>query len=121
VGDFEVPLALFLQAATPRDTLARLLRNLKEIHRSAGATSRWLAVQRRLVILLPDEGAEQRDLALALAAAGETRAAADALTLYLRQCPDASDAPALQARLAAWTAGDAGAPRRAAARRTPPH
>ena len=34
VGDFEAPLGLFLQAAPPRDVIARLLRNLKEIHRS---------------------------------------------------------------------------------------
>ncbi len=33
-GDFEVPLGLFLQAAPPRDVIARLLRNLKEIHRT---------------------------------------------------------------------------------------
>lgn len=121
VGDFEMPLALFLQSATPRDTLARLLRNLKEIHRSSGAVPRWLAVQRRLAILLPGEGAEQRDLALALAAAGDTAAAAQALALYLTQCPDAADAPALRERLAAWSAGDTpGQPRRGA-QRTPPH
>ena len=47
VGDFEVPLGLFLQAAPPRDVIARMLRNLKEIHRSGrGLAARWLAVQR---------------------------------------------------------------------------
>ena len=35
VGEFEAPLGLFLQAASGRDVLARMLRNLKEIHRSA--------------------------------------------------------------------------------------
>src|SRR5580765_33078 len=34
-GDFDVPLGLFLQAATAREVIARMLRNLKEIHRSA--------------------------------------------------------------------------------------
>ena len=34
-GDSPVSLALFLQAATPREIIARMLRNLKEIHRSA--------------------------------------------------------------------------------------
>jgi regulator of sirC expression with transglutaminase-like and TPR domain len=34
-GEFEAPLGLFLQAAPPRDVIARLLRNLKEIHRTA--------------------------------------------------------------------------------------
>ena len=37
----------------PRDIIARLLRNLKEIHRSAGDLPRLLAVQERLVVLLP--------------------------------------------------------------------
>ncbi len=56
VGEFDVPLGLFLQAATARDVLARMLRNLKEIHRSAEDWPRLLAVQQRLVILLPEGG-----------------------------------------------------------------
>ena len=43
-GDFDVPLALFLQAAAPRDIIARMLRNLKEIHRSS---EDWRAPARR--------------------------------------------------------------------------
>ena len=31
-GDFDAPLGLFLQAAPPREVIARMLRNLKEIH-----------------------------------------------------------------------------------------
>lgn len=57
VGDFDAPLGLFLQAATPRDTLARLLRNLEEIHRAGGDAPRLAQVQRRLAILLPGEAA----------------------------------------------------------------
>ena len=49
VGDFDAPLGLFLQAASGRDVLARMLRNLKEIHRSAEDWMRLLAVQQRLV------------------------------------------------------------------------
>jgi regulator of sirC expression with transglutaminase-like and TPR domain len=105
VGEFEVPLSLFLQAATPRDTLARLLRNLKEIHRNAGDAPRWLAVQRRLVILLPEDWGEHRDLGLALAAHGDTAAAAEAVALYLARRPEAEDAPALRDRLLQWRAG----------------
>jgi regulator of sirC expression with transglutaminase-like and TPR domain len=107
VGDFEVPLALFLQAATPRDTVARLLRNLKEIHRNGGDAARWLAVQRRLVILLPQDWAEHRDLGLALAAAGDTAAAGEALALYLARCPEAEDVPTLRERLRQWRTGAA--------------
>lgn len=53
VGDFELPLGMFLQAASRREVLARLLHNLKEIHRSSGNWPGLLQVQERLVILLP--------------------------------------------------------------------
>jgi regulator of sirC expression with transglutaminase-like and TPR domain len=52
-GEFDAPLGLFLQAAQPRDVVARMLRNLKEIHRSAEDWLRLLAVLHRLVVLLP--------------------------------------------------------------------
>jgi len=55
VDEFEVPLGLYLQAAPPRDIIARMLRNLKEIH----APGRLAAPDRgagRLVILLPMPG-----------------------------------------------------------------
>ena len=53
-GDFEVPLALYLQAAPPRDVIARMLRNLKEIHRAQQDWQRLVAVLDRLVVLLPE-------------------------------------------------------------------
>jgi len=96
VGDFEAPLGLFLQAAPPREVIARLLRNLKEIHRSASDWRRLLAVTERLVILLPAAWEERRDRGLALAALGRPQDAADDLALYLEHCPDAEDASALR-------------------------
>jgi regulator of sirC expression with transglutaminase-like and TPR domain len=39
--------------------VARLLRNLKEIHRSAEDWPRLLAVLQRLVVLLPDDAVER--------------------------------------------------------------
>lgn len=104
VGDFEAPLGLFLQAAPPRDIIARLLRNLKEIHRSAGDLPRLLAVLERLVILLPQDWQERRDRGLVLAQLGDSLQAADDLRAYLRHCPDADDAAALGERLRAWRA-----------------
>jgi regulator of sirC expression with transglutaminase-like and TPR domain len=98
----EVPLGLFLQAATPRETLARLLRNLKEIHRSAGDLPRLAAVLRRLVILLPSEWAERRDLALVLQRLGLSESACAELALYLQHQPEAADAVLLRRELAAW-------------------
>lgn len=100
VGEFETPLGLFLQAASPRDVLARLLRNLKEIHRSAEDWPRLLAVQQRLVILLPQAWDERRDRGLALAELGADDAAADDIADYLEHCGEAEDAPALRQRLA---------------------
>ena len=99
-GDFETPLGLFLQAAPPRDVLARLLFNLKEIHRSAEDWVRLLAVQQRLVLLLPDAAEEQRDRGLAWAELGRPAEAADDLAAYLAARPTADDAAALRERLA---------------------
>jgi regulator of sirC expression with transglutaminase-like and TPR domain len=100
VGDFEAPLGLFLQPAPPRDVIARLLHNLKEIHRGVGDLPRLLAVLDRLVILLPQAWAERRDRGLAHAALGHLQPAVDDLAAYLEQCPGADDAQALTGQLA---------------------
>lgn len=100
VGDFEVPLGLFLQSASPRDVMARVLRNLKEIHRSAEDFPRLLDVLQRLVILLPQAWEERRDRGLVLAELGADELAAQDLEMYLQQCGGADDAPALTRRLA---------------------
>ena len=105
VGDFEVPLGLFLQSAPPRDVIARLLRNLKEIHRSAEDWTRLLPVMERLVILLPEAWDERRDRGLVLAELGRFDGAANDLAAYLDHCPDAEDAAALQDRLVEWRGG----------------
>jgi regulator of sirC expression with transglutaminase-like and TPR domain len=99
VGEFEAPLGLFLQAASGRDVLARMLRNLKEIHRSAERWPSLLAVQQRLVLLLPEAWEERRDRALMLAELGDHAGAAKDLQAYLEHRPDADDALALGERL----------------------
>lgn len=101
-SDDETPLALFLQPAPPRDVIARLLRNLKEIHRSARDWPRLAAVLQRLVILLPQDWDERRDHALVLFQLGRLELAADELRSYLEHRPDAGDAAALRRELAAW-------------------
>jgi acyl-CoA synthetase (AMP-forming)/AMP-acid ligase II len=78
------------------------LRNLREIHRAARDVERLAAVQQRLVILLPGDWDERRELALLLADLGRHRAAADELALYLQHAPDARDAARLQRQLTAW-------------------
>lgn len=108
-GDYETPLGLFLQAAPARDVLARLLLNLKEIHRAGQDWPRLLAVQHRLVLVLPLAPEERRDRGLTWAQLGRTAEAADDLMAYLAACPNAPDAPSLRERAASWRRD--GAPR----------
>lgn len=100
LGEFDAPLGLFLQAAPPRDVLARMLRNLKEIHRSAEDWPRLLAVTERLVILLPHAWEERRDRGLVLAELGQPAQAVDDLEQYLAHRPEADDHAAIAARAA---------------------
>ncbi|MFG6485825.1 SirB1 family protein [Roseateles sp. BYS78W] len=98
--DLELPLEFFLRAATKRQILARMLRNLKEVHFAARDWVRLLAVQQRLVVLLPGDAAERRDRGLVLESLGAHAAAAEDLAFYLAECGDAPDAAALRERLA---------------------
>ena len=82
-----------------RDILARLLHNLKEIHRSNEDWPGLLAVQQRLVVLLPQAPEERRDRGLTWAELGRPAEAADDLAAYLAARPDAEDAAALRERL----------------------
>lgn len=100
VDEFDVPVELYLQAAEPRQTLARVLRNLKEIHRAQQDWARLLAVQERLVVLLPDDGAERRDRGLAWAELGHPDKAVADLDHYLAHAQDPPDAEVLAQMLA---------------------
>ncbi|MDC6166299.1 SirB1 family protein [Paucibacter sp. XJ19-41] len=100
----EPPLEFFLQALGPRQLLARMLRNLKEIHRSAADWPRLLAVQQRLVLLLPEEPLELRDRALVLEALQHWSGAAADLERYLSLRPDAADRAEQRQRLQALRA-----------------
>ncbi len=91
VDEFEVPLGLYLQVAPPRDIIARMLRNLKEIHRSAQDWPRLIAVQDRLIVLLPQAWAEYRDRGLAHAEAGHAALALEDLETYLTQADEELD------------------------------
>ncbi|HZV91731.1 MAG TPA: tetratricopeptide repeat protein, partial [Caldimonas sp.] len=98
-GD-ELPLGAFLQAAKPREVIARMLRNLKEIFRNSQDPARLLGVAERLVILLPDAWEERRDRGLVHAALGARLPAMVDLAGYLEHAPDAPDRPAISQRLA---------------------
>ena len=102
----QLPLGLFLQAASPRETIARMLRNLKEIHRSGGDWERLVAVLDRLVILLPESWEERRDRGLAAAELGVVQTAVADLAAYLEHAPQAPDRFAIADRLVELGHGD---------------
>ncbi len=99
-GRREIPLSSFLRAATPRETLARILRNLKEVFRSRDDSTRLVAVCDRLVVLLPEAWDERRDRGLVHAALGARRQAMIDLGSYLENAPDAVDRVESARRLA---------------------
>ena len=94
------PLALYLQPATPRDIVARMLRNLKEVHHAQQDWLRLLAVQERLVCLLPTVWSEWRDRGLVHAQCGHLEAAAMDLEKYVAHCADEPDCERMQTILA---------------------
>lgn len=101
----ETPLGLYLQACPPRDVLARMLRNLKEIFRSQEDWPRLLAVMERLVVLLPEDMRERRDRGLVHAELGHAGQALSDLQAYLEAEPLTADHGALAARMKEIAAG----------------
>ncbi|MEY4736041.1 MAG: hypothetical protein RL302_360 [Pseudomonadota bacterium] len=97
--EFEVPLGLYLQTAPSRDIIARMLRNLKEIYRTQEDWDRMLAVQERLVVLLPESWPEYRDRGLAHAELGHTDQAVADLECYLVHAEDLVDVDAIADRV----------------------
>ena len=84
-------LARYLKPATPREILVRMLRNLQGIHRAEGHWQLLVAVQDRLITLMPREWAEYRDRALAWAELGERQRARADLSRYLSQATETDD------------------------------
>ena len=100
VDDFEVPIGLYLQSVPSRDIISRMLRNLKEIHKTQQDWPRLIAVQDRLIVLHPDSWPEYRDRGLALAEQSEAGRAVPDLETYLAHAEDALDLDAIADRLA---------------------
>ncbi len=99
IDEFEVPLGLYLQAATPREIIARMLRNLKEIYRTQEDWQRMLAVQERLIVLLPESWPEYRDRGLAHAELGHNDRAVADLECYLVHADNLVDVEAIADRV----------------------
>lgn len=99
LSSWEVAGSPYLQSAAPRDILVRMLRNLKGIFQAEGDWERMLAVQERLVVLLPEVWAEYRDRGLAHAALGHSDQAVADLECYLVHTDDLADSDAIAQQL----------------------
>jgi regulator of sirC expression with transglutaminase-like and TPR domain len=93
----------YLEAATPRDIIARVLRNLKAVHFKANRLNEALAVMNRMLIVLPESAEERRDRGLVYARLDCFRPAAADLQEYLRRRPAAPDAQEIHAKLVEMT------------------
>ena len=95
----ELPLDQFLEAATNRQILARVLRNLKAIYHDTDQPERLLAVLNRMLLVTPDAAAELRDRGIVYQRLECYRAALKDLTGYLEREPQAADLDEVRARL----------------------
>lgn len=98
--EFEAPLGLYLQVAPPRDIIARMLHNLKEIHKAQEDWLRLIPVQDRLIVLLPQAWTEYRDRGLAHAEAGHSGQALQDLETYLVNAQEGPDLDGIAQRVA---------------------
>ncbi len=87
----ELPLDQFLEAATNRQILARVLRNLKGIYRETDKPERMLDVLNRMLVLAPEASGELRDRGLVYQKLECYRAALQDLSQYVEREPDAPD------------------------------
>ena len=97
--DSDPPLGLYLQASSARDIIARMLRNLKEIYQVQQDWPRLLAVQDRLIVLLPQAWSEYRDRGLVHSEMSHAREAVADLDTYVAHASHGPDMRAVMERL----------------------
>jgi len=95
----ELPLEQFLEPATNRQILARMLRNLKGIYREADKPESMLDVLNRMLVVAPEASAELRDRGLVYQRLECYRAALQDLKRYAEREPDAPDQDEVRVRL----------------------
>jgi regulator of sirC expression with transglutaminase-like and TPR domain len=96
----ELPLDQFLEPATNRQILSRVLRNLKGIyHREADKPERLLEVLNRMLLVTPGASAELRDRGYVYQRLECYRAALKDLTDYTQREPDAADLDEVRGKL----------------------
>ena len=97
--DSDTPLGLYLQAAPARDIIARMLRNLKEIYKVQQDWPRLLAVQNRLIVLLPQAWSEYRDRGMVHSELSQPSHAVADLETYVAHASHGPDMRAVMQRL----------------------
>ena len=95
----ELPLDQFLEPASNRQILARVLRNLKGIYREADKPERMLEVLNRMLVVSPEASSELRDRGYLYQRLECWRPALKDLTDYLERVPDAPDVDDVRASL----------------------
>ena len=95
----ELPLDQFLEPATKRQILSRVLRNLKGIYRETDKPERLLEVLNRMLLVTPDASAELRERGYVYQRLECYRAAFKDLTDYAEREPDAPDLDEVRPRL----------------------
>ena len=93
-----VPLDSYLEAATPRQIVARILRNLKNIYLQTNKLENALAVMHRMLLVVPESAEELRDRGMIYQQLECYRAALSDLQNYLRRRPEAPDAGDIHAK-----------------------
>jgi regulator of sirC expression with transglutaminase-like and TPR domain len=95
----ELPLEEFLEPATKRQILARLLRNLKGIYRERDKPEQMLDVLNRMLVVAPESSAELRDRGIVYQRLECYRAALKDLSAYVEREPEAPDFDDVRERL----------------------
>ena len=96
-----IDVAELLETATPRQIVARVLRNLKAIYLQAERYSQALAVMNRMLLVVPESAAELRDRGLVYERLQCFRAALADLSNYARRAPAAADLAEVRGRIVA--------------------
>jgi regulator of sirC expression with transglutaminase-like and TPR domain len=95
----DLPLDQFLEPATNRQILARMLRNLKGIYREANQPERMLEVLNRILVVAPESSAELRDRGFVYQRLECYRAALKDLRDYAEREPEAADYDEVRGRV----------------------
>ena len=100
----DLPLEQFLEPATNRQILSRVLRNLKGIYRETDKPERMLQVLNRMLLVAPDATSELRDRGLLYQRLECYRAALKDLSDYVEREPEAPDYDDMRVKLVELTA-----------------